>query len=248
MAEQNKTQIALELERIVGAKRALGQKATDMGLVYVNPEDDDDRKVVTADDPIHEIAVVYQDIDVYTQKDAEHTGHNIVGKTVNLSEGYYTQQSMSVKDGSVSTPTVSINNDSGLLSVDVKVSEGYVGTGNRPVSMYLNDSDEFPNLSAENIKADVKLFGVTGTFTSDANVPTTGTGEVLESSHITKDFIAYKNGKKVIGTLENSEGPEQYNNFNPLEKGSWVLEGPVRIGGSLTVGLSDDLLNALKAI
>lgn len=245
MAEQNKTQIALELERIMGAKTILGQKAESMGLVYVNPEDDDERKVVTANDPINEIAVVFQDIDVYTQEDAEHTGHSINGKTVNLKEGFYTQQSMSVQEGEVKSPDITINESTGELIATVAVTEGYVSRGSVRT---MDITDLEADLVAENIRSGVRMFHIAGTFTSDSDLPTTGTGEVLESSHISKGFIAYARGKKVIGTLENTEGPERYNNFNPLVDNDWSIEGPVRFGGSLTVGLSNDLLNALKAI
>lgn len=52
------------------------------------------------------------------------------------------------------------------------------------------------NLQAENIRSDIQIFDVTGTYTSDA----TATAE-----DIAKDKTAYVNGEKITGTVESSE-------------------------------------------
>ncbi len=49
------------------------------------------------------------------------------------------------------------------------------------------------NLAPENIKVGVEIFGVTGTFTDDADAT---------ASDIVKDKTAYVNGELVTGTLE----------------------------------------------
>lgn len=239
------TQIAQELQRIKDAKDILGQKAETMGLVYVNPEDDDDRKVVTAADPINEIAVVYQDIDVYTQEDAEHTGHSINGKTVTLSEGFYTQQSMSVQEGTVSPPDITVSESTGEIIATVAVTEGYVSRGSVRT---MDITDLEADLVGENIKSGVRMFNVAGTFTSDANVPTTNDGDEFKSDHISEGFTAYKNGKRVTGTMTNIDTAEEDYTFNPLVDNSYdVCTSPTRYR-SLTIGISNDLLTALQAI
>ncbi len=248
MAETiQQTQIALELRRIADAKNTLAVKAGQMGLVYTDPEEGGST-LITTDHLIGQIASAYEDIEFYNQSDAEHTGHNIVGRTVNLSEGFYTEQSVSVKAGEVPAPSITIDRNSGAITASVTPEEGYVSGVTKSNSTGFDEIAEEVGLTPDNIKAGITVFGISGTFTEDATVPATGSGDVLESDHISEGYTAYKNGRMVRGTMTNFDAKERYNNFNPLEDESYVVcDSPTRYR-SLTIGLSNHLLEALQAI
>ena len=83
------------------------------------------------------------------------------------------------------------NNFGGNAQVAVNVPEGYYKGGSASIS--INQLSTGENLTAGNIKHGVSLFGVTGTFTSDADAV---------SANLEKGKIAYVKGQKVTGTFE----------------------------------------------
>lgn len=94
--------------------------------------------------------------------------------------------------------SASVDGTSNLLRVfritsNAAANSGYVYISTTDfVSVMIYRFDEILPLASENIKAGVKIGGVDGTFTTDANA--------LESE-IVADRIAYVNGQKVIGTM-----------------------------------------------
>lgn len=89
------------------------------------------------------------------------------------------------------------------------------------------------NLTASNIKAGVSIFGVGGTFTSDATA---------EAEHILAGKTAYVDGKKITGTIEelmfSAPGPTNIihisHGYNPSDKE--ITVGTAVDGGFLTPG------------
>ena len=126
------------------------------------------------------------------------------GATVTIPAGYYTtQKTQNVSTGSATAPasitgtSANVSNSgttvtfSKTISVTPTVSAGYISTGtagNSSVSLSATDAD----LVAGNIKTGVNIFGVAGTFTSDA----TATADDILSGE-----TAYVNGSKLTGTV-----------------------------------------------
>jgi hypothetical protein len=255
MAETTQqTQIAQELGRIKNAKELIGTKAGTMGLSY--KDDENHTYVVGATTPIEDIADAIGGITVFnSDSDADIEAQKpTAGVTVNknaitVQEGFhaYTQVA-TVKEATFPAPTITIDPVNGAVTATVTPTEGYVYAIPKSNSTGFDEIAEDVGMIPGNIKAGTTIFEIAGTFTSDATVPATGSGDVLESSHITKDFTAYKNGKMVMGTLENYDSAQRDYSFNPLETNDVVFEGPVRYGAGLTVGLSNDLLEALQSI
>ena len=99
----------------------------------------------------------------------------VAGKTAYVN-GTEVTGTMPTKEGQTYTPT----------TTNQVVNSGYYLVGDQII---LGDS----NLLAQNIRNGVSIFGVNGTFTSDANATA---GELL------KNKTAYVNGQKITGTIE----------------------------------------------
>ena len=109
------------------------------------------------------------------------------------SKGYTTGQTfnksyeLDVNDPSALTLRNDFSNNS---QVSVSVPEGYYKGGS--TSININQLTTGANLTAGNLKHGVSLFGVTGTFTSDADAI---------AANLEKGKVAYVKGQKVTGTF-----------------------------------------------
>ena len=145
------------------------------------------------------------------------------GAIVNIPSGYYASDvSKSVSTTTQATPSISVS-DSGLITASATQTEGYVNTGTKSATnqlatqgaktitptnssqtavdkgMYTTGAvivDGDSNLVSSNIKKDVSIFGITGTYigidTSDATA---------KSADIKEGVTAYVNGEKITGTM-----------------------------------------------
>lgn len=255
MAETvQQTQIAQELGRIKNAKELIGSKAGTMGLSY---KDDENRTMlVGATTPIEDIAGAIEgitvfnsdsDIDIETQKPTD--GVTVNKNIVTVQEGFhaYTQVAK-VQEATFPAPTITIDPKNGVVTATVTPTEGYVYAMPKANSSGFDEIAEEAGIIPGNIKAGTTIFEIAGTFTADASVPTTVDGDMFKSDHISEGYTAYKNGKMVMGTMTNVDTAERDNSFNPLVDESYVVcNSPTRYK-SLTIGISNDLLEALQAI
>lgn len=91
----------------------------------------------------------------------------------------------------IATPTISVNTN-GLITATLTQQSGYISTvGTTTKTLQLSSSQDADFIAA-NIKTGVNIFGVTGTFTSDANAT---------AAQIQSGRTAYVNGVKITGTL-----------------------------------------------
>lgn len=108
----------------------------------------------------------------------------IQGKTFTNDDGEQTG-TMPDQSGNLHQNT-SWDNDDGNISVSIVVPKGYYPGGEENV--HIQD----PDLTPENIRSGENIFGVEGTFTSDADAT---------EEDIANGKVAYVNGKMVTGTL-----------------------------------------------
>lgn len=108
----------------------------------------------------------------------------IQGKTFTNDDGEQTG-TMPDQSGNLHQNT-SWDNDDGNISVSIVVPKGYYPGGEE--NLHIQD----PDLTPENIRSGENIFGVEGTFTSDADAT---------EEDIANGKVAYVNGKMVTGTL-----------------------------------------------
>ncbi len=257
MATQ-KTQIAEQLERIEAAKETLLGAALTFGLTCYDPDEGEGAAhTITEDSNIAHLSWGFSQIPFYPSPNPgspEGVGDDFIhgtpntagivvnGQYVNVADGYYTGlQQVKIANGSVETPTVSINPADGTITVTKKQTEGYIQSAELSYNV---GTVTHENLVAENIKSGTTVFGIAGTFTADANA---------ESNKIVSGNSAYVNGQKVEGSIPDY-GDMGVRTFNPLEDDTWMLSldpEKASIGAvvkSLQVGLSNDLLRRLQSI
>ena len=143
------------------------------------------------------------------------------GATVSAPAGYYASSvSKSVATATQATPSISVSSD-GIITASSTQSAGYVSAGTKSSTKqlttkakttytpttsnqtiasgtYLTGAQTISgdaNLVASNIKSGTSIFGVSGTYTSDA---TAAASEILSGE------IAYVAGEKVTGTMTNN--------------------------------------------
>lgn len=247
------TQIAQELDRIIGAKQIIGVKAAQMGLNYDN-EHGGKTAISDGQEPIEAIANAIEDIAVWKSpglddpEDVNSPGKNntegitVFGNEVRVKDGYYSgnreMQVVRVQSGSTGTPTVSIDPANGKITVTKTQTEGYIHGGTQD---YDAGTVQHEHLTEGNIKYGTTVFGIEGKFTEDANA---------SSDKIVKNSSAYVKGQKVEGSIPDY-GDMGLRRFNPLETDQWDMDENGTTGAlvkSLRVGFSDDLLNLLKTI
>lgn len=91
----------------------------------------------------------------------------------------------------IATPTISVNTN-GLITATLTQQSGYISTvGTTTKTLQLSSSQDADFIAA-NIKTGVNIFGITGTFTSDATAT---------AAQIQNGKTAYVNGNKITGTL-----------------------------------------------
>ena len=91
----------------------------------------------------------------------------------------------------ISTPAISVNT-SGLITATLSQQSGYIPTAGTTTGTLQLSSSQDADFIATNIKTGINIFGVTGTFTSDANAT---------AAQIQSGRTAYVNGVKITGTL-----------------------------------------------
>lgn len=253
MATQ-KTQIAEQLERIEAAKETLLGTALTFGLTCYDPDEGlGAAHTITEDSNIAQLSWGFSQIPFHPHGDttdpegspnapyhANTEAVKVDGPNVRIEEGYYTGlQQATVKIGSTETPTVSINPADGTITVTKKQTEGYISGGEMSHDV---GTVTHENLTAENIKSGIKVFGIEGTFTSDANA---------EKNKIVSGYSAYVNGEKVEGSIPDY-GHMGVRTYNPLENEAWMLDIDIQATGAVVKGLqvsiSNELLNRLIAI
>ena len=119
--------------------------------------------------------------------------------------GYYTSNSVTKKGAQTYTPNTK----------DQTIAKNQFLTADQTVK---GDTD----LTAANIKTGVDLFGVTGTFTSDANAT---------AAQILKGQTAYVNGSKVTGTMPNNNSTTSNGTVPGINSTHKTI--PTREGGNL---------------
>ena len=249
MATQ-KTRIAEQLERIEAAKETLLGTAITLGLDCYDPEEGESTiHAITEISDISELSWGFSQIPYYphgasTDPEGSPTapyhantaGVTVNGPNVQINEGYYSGcQQATVTMGSTETPTVSIDPASGKITVTKKQTEGYISGGEMS---YDAGTVQHTNLTAENIKDGTTIFGIGGTFTSDATLNT--------ANFLTEGQTAYSKGAKITGTLPNVN--EVIVDIDPLtEESRHAISSPVRVT-NVYVRFTDDLLNRLNAL
>lgn len=243
--------LSMQLGRIEGAKETLLDKVLEMGLSYYDPEEGTPTKrLVTDGDKIDVLATAVYQIPYYPHGDstapedpsapyhANTDGIRVIGKNVHVDEGYYSGlQIATVQSGAVAKPVITVDPDTGKITATAAMTEGYISDGTATAEGQVQHT----NLTAENIKDGTTIFGIEGTFTSDANAL---------SNTIVEGFSAYVKGARVDGTIPDY-GDMGTRTFNPLVDDYWSIDVPVATGAvvkDLMVGLSDELFNRLAAI
>lgn len=124
---------------------------------------------------------------------------SIDGRNISVSAGYYPSDvSKSMNTGSLNTPTLKSLGSSFSVLATVGTA-GYLDTTDGARAVY-KAADLDSNLSAENIKSGVTIFGVEGSYGDSSDVDVSGVTATAADVLSPKVFVD-QNGKEVTGTI-----------------------------------------------